>query len=58
MSKYGRCDECSYWEHKDKIDWKWRGMCHRYPKRVTTDDSYWCGEFKPKKKEVEPCPRS
>lgn len=46
MSKYGRCDECRYWEHNDKRDWKWRGMCHRYPQRIETDDSHWCGEFK------------
>lgn len=45
MSKYGRCDECRYWEHKDVRDWDWKGICHRYPQGVTTNESHWCGEF-------------
>lgn len=61
MNKRVSCKNCHYWRHSES-DWSWKGACHRYPKRVTTDDSYWCGEFKPKKggrtmpEKLKPCP--
>lgn len=48
MNKRVSCEKCHYWKQSES-DWSWKGTCHRYPERVTTDDSYWCGEFKYKR---------
>ena len=58
-----RCANCRFFVRfvdvaVDKLAWKDDGLCYRFPKEIRKEISDWCGEFKPKKKEVEPCPKS
>ena len=37
-----KCSTCRFWHD---IEFNNRGTCHRYPSKVDTTGSYWCGEY-------------
>lgn len=41
------CGTCRYWyDNPDETDK--RGQCRRFPEELTTNRTYWCGEWEAK----------